>query len=86
MTEDINNLYGSKGIFGFGATKGIDSAEWKEVKGMNIGEILKNVDNSDSVNTMKTHINNIIDNGGGVDEKENIEYFLRNTISKTIKQ
>ncbi len=86
MTEDINNLYGSKGIFGIGATKGIDSAEWKEVKGMNIGEIFKNADNSNAVDTMKVHINDIVENGGvAIDKKENIEHFLRNTISKTIK-
>ncbi len=66
MADDINEMYGSGGIFGFGEMHGLDSAIWKKISNLSVSEVLdsepvEGVDmEEDWSRTMREYIHNIM--------------------------
>jgi len=78
MRQDINKLFGSKGLFGFGAKNGLESADWIKAK---------NLPATKAGGALKEYINNLSEHSGSKPQaNETTEDYIKRAIARFVSK
>ena len=86
LSIKLDIAFGEKGLFGFGATPGEKSAEWLEIKGKTIGELLKDKTPSESVLKTRNFVGELSGESGQIPRRsETIESYVKRALIETAR-